>query len=205
MPVARAVVRPLQPRRCAMRSVTAAFAALAIGVPALCFAESTRDEPRLAGEVREGQPRRRLADPVQPHHQGLPVRAERRARRRRQPRACRSSARERLRVRRTVRSRAARGRGLSRSCPAASTHRTGWMRDERGRVFQINFDLHRRLYFGVGYTPQKVLDNPLESTRTSIDFGLFIVEHLSPRQGADPPPHPRCSRARSTSSRTRRR
>ena len=52
----------------------------------------------------------------------------------------------------------------------------GWMRDDRGRVFQVNFDLHRRLYFGVGYTPQKVLENPADSTRTSIDFGLFVAD-----------------------------
>ncbi|MBS1118168.1 MAG: hypothetical protein H6Q90_396 [Deltaproteobacteria bacterium] len=54
----------------------------------------------------------------------------------------------------------------------------GWMRDERGRVFQVNFDLRKRLYFGVAYTPQKILDNPLESTRTSVDFGLFSFQHL---------------------------
>src|SRR5665647_1376128 len=33
----------------------------------------------------------------------------------------------------------------------------GWMRDDRGRVFQVNFDLKKRLYFGVGYTPKKIL------------------------------------------------
>jgi hypothetical protein len=54
----------------------------------------------------------------------------------------------------------------------------GWMRDERQRVFQVNFDLRRRMYFGVAYTPQKVLDNPLESTRTSVDFGLFVFDYL---------------------------
>jgi hypothetical protein len=54
----------------------------------------------------------------------------------------------------------------------------GWMRDERGRVFQVDFDLHRRLYFGVAYSPRKILENPLESTRTSFDFGLFIAEWL---------------------------
>jgi hypothetical protein len=42
------------------------------------------------------------------------------------------------------------------------------------------------MYFGVAYTPQKILeraaspagDNPLESTRTSVDFGLFVFDHL---------------------------
>jgi hypothetical protein len=52
----------------------------------------------------------------------------------------------------------------------------GWMRDERQRVFQVNFDLKRRMYFGVAYTPQKFLENPLASTRTSIDFGLLIFD-----------------------------
>ena len=55
----------------------------------------------------------------------------------------------------------------------------GWMRDERQRVFQVNFDLRRRMYFGFAYTPQKVLDNPLDSTRTSIDFGLLVFNFLS--------------------------
>ena len=52
----------------------------------------------------------------------------------------------------------------------------GWSRDERGRTFQTNFDLRKRLYFGVGYTPKKILENPLQSTRTSIDFGLFSFD-----------------------------
>ena len=55
----------------------------------------------------------------------------------------------------------------------------GWMRDERQRVFQVNFDLRRRMYFGVAYTPQKIMDNPLQSTRTSVDFGLFVYNYLS--------------------------
>src|SRR4051812_21479787 len=63
----------------------------------------------------------------------------------------------------------------------------GWMRDERGRVFQVNFDLKRRLYFGAGYTPRKVLENPFESKRTSIDFGLFVMEFLD--EGRTPTRH----------------
>jgi hypothetical protein len=58
----------------------------------------------------------------------------------------------------------------------------GWTRDERGRVFQINFDLHRRLYFGVGYTPQKLIDNlddPLQNKRSSLDFGLFVFDWIN--------------------------
>lgn len=52
----------------------------------------------------------------------------------------------------------------------------GWTRDGRGRVFQINFDLKRRMYLGVAYSPRKILENPLQSTRTSIDYGLFVLE-----------------------------
>lgn len=66
----------------------------------------------------------------------------------------------------------------------------GWTRDERGRVFQINFDLHRRLYFGVGYTPQKLIDNlgnPFENKRSSLDFGLFVFDFLS--DGTTPTRH----------------
>ena len=54
----------------------------------------------------------------------------------------------------------------------------GWTRDERGRVFQINFDLKRRMYFGVAYSPEKVVENPLDSQRTSIDFALLVYETL---------------------------
>jgi hypothetical protein len=65
----------------------------------------------------------------------------------------------------------------------------GWMRDEHQRVYQINFDLRKRLYVGVAYTPQKVLDNPLQSTRTSVDFGLFIYNHLSDGETKSPTMH----------------
>jgi hypothetical protein len=68
----------------------------------------------------------------------------------------------------------------------------GWMRDERGRVFQINFDLTRRLYFGVGYTPQKILDNinnPFEHKRSSADFGLLVFEFLSGEDTRNPTRH----------------
>lgn len=51
----------------------------------------------------------------------------------------------------------------------------GWTRDDRGRAFQVNFDLKKRIFFGVAYTPKKILENPLESTRTSIDFGLLVL------------------------------
>ena len=59
----------------------------------------------------------------------------------------------------------------------------GWQRDERGRVFQVNFDLRKRLYFGAAYTPQKIIENPLQSQRTSIDFK---VATLPLHHGLDP-------------------
>lgn len=65
----------------------------------------------------------------------------------------------------------------------------GWMRDEHQRVYQINFDLRKRLYVGVAYTPQKILDNPLQSTRTSVDFGLFVYNHLSNEDSKAPTMH----------------
>jgi hypothetical protein len=55
----------------------------------------------------------------------------------------------------------------------------GWMRDDRGRVFQVNFDLTRRLYLGGGWAPQARIDEPVDRARSSIDFGLFIYEHTS--------------------------
>ena len=63
----------------------------------------------------------------------------------------------------------------------------GWMRDERERVYQVSFDLKRRMYFGAAYTPLKVIDNPLTSKRTSVDFGLLVLEHLT--RGKTPTRH----------------
>jgi hypothetical protein len=68
----------------------------------------------------------------------------------------------------------------------------GWTRDERGRVFQINFDLKRRLYFGVGYTPQKVLDNlddPFQNKRSSLDFGMLVLDFMTGEDTKNPTRH----------------
>ena len=65
----------------------------------------------------------------------------------------------------------------------------GWTRDDHGRVFQIDFDLHRRLYLGFAYTPQKWLEDPLESQRTSIDFGLLVVDWLDGAHTDSPTRH----------------
>lgn len=50
----------------------------------------------------------------------------------------------------------------------------GWMRDERGRVFQYNFDLHRRLYVGGGFSPS--FADGRESNRGYVDFSLLQLE-----------------------------
>ncbi len=68
----------------------------------------------------------------------------------------------------------------------------GWLRDERGRVLQVNFDLKRRLYFGVGYTPRKILDNvndPFQHKRSSLDFGLLVFEVLANEDTKNPTRH----------------
>jgi hypothetical protein len=68
----------------------------------------------------------------------------------------------------------------------------GWMRDERGRVFQINFDLKRRMYLGIGYTPEKILDNinnPFEHKRSSLEFGLFVFEMVTGEHTKNPTRH----------------
>lgn len=59
----------------------------------------------------------------------------------------------------------------------------GWYRDERGRVFQASFDLHRRLWIGVHWWPGREegdLDSdPAKWTRFGVDFGLLEYTHFS--------------------------
>lgn len=56
----------------------------------------------------------------------------------------------------------------------------GWMRDERGRVFQVNFDLHKRLYLGAAWAPlfasEDAAGDPAPG-RFAIDFGLLEYEY----------------------------
>jgi hypothetical protein len=52
----------------------------------------------------------------------------------------------------------------------------GWTRDNRGRVFQVNFDLKRRLYLGASYAPSKRIRGLTMHKRSSADFGLFVFE-----------------------------
>jgi hypothetical protein len=54
----------------------------------------------------------------------------------------------------------------------------GWMRDERGRVFQIKFDLHKRLFAGVSWAPSihDAAGEAADAGRMRLDFGLFEWE-----------------------------
>lgn len=46
----------------------------------------------------------------------------------------------------------------------------GWYRDERGRVFQVTFDLLDRFYFGAGWLP---LFDPVDSKQTTLQRARF--------------------------------
>jgi hypothetical protein len=56
----------------------------------------------------------------------------------------------------------------------------GWERDARGRVYQVNFDLHNRLYLGVSWQPTLVTGLPegseSELGRMGMDFGVLELE-----------------------------
>jgi hypothetical protein len=50
----------------------------------------------------------------------------------------------------------------------------GWYRDERGRIIQVNFDLHRRVYFGGGWAPQYSQGAGFLLGRARADFGVEL-------------------------------
>lgn len=51
----------------------------------------------------------------------------------------------------------------------------GWYRDEQGRILQVNFDLHRRVYFGGAWAPQFQPKNGGATLgRGRTDFGIAI-------------------------------
>src|SRR5690606_1057284 len=53
----------------------------------------------------------------------------------------------------------------------------GWMRDARGRVFQVTFDLHRRLYAGVSWTPAlRRAAGERDLGRAAFDVGVLEIE-----------------------------
>jgi hypothetical protein len=54
----------------------------------------------------------------------------------------------------------------------------GWMRDDRGRVFQTSFDLKRRLYLGASYSPEWAQGSAAQTSRLSANFGLLSWEHF---------------------------
>jgi hypothetical protein len=67
------------------------------------------------------------------------------------------------------------GRPIVRGLPDAPR---GWMRDGRGRVFQVTFDLQRRLYAGVTWSPvlRRAGPGDRELGRAGFDFGLLEFE-----------------------------
>ena len=56
----------------------------------------------------------------------------------------------------------------------------GWTRDTRGRVFQVVFDLERRLYLGVRYAP-RWRAAASDIGRMGVDFGLLSFAHRAGR------------------------
>ncbi len=61
-----------------------------------------------------------------------------------------------------------------RFLPAIADAPPGWVRDERGRVMQVSFDLNRRVYLGAAYAPTASRLNPAFGGRTRADFGVAI-------------------------------
>lgn len=60
-----------------------------------------------------------------------------------------------------------------RMVPALAEAPVGWYRDEKGRVFQITFDLLKRFYLGVGWLPGFDLDeSSAQVDRVRFDMGL---------------------------------
>ena len=55
--------------------------------------------------------------------------------------------------------------------PAVAEVSPGWQRDSRGRVFQVSFDMLRRVYLGVGYNPA-VNDTDRTLGRMRLELGL---------------------------------
>ncbi|MBI3185563.1 MAG: hypothetical protein HYZ28_25775 [Myxococcales bacterium] len=59
-----------------------------------------------------------------------------------------------------------------RFVPAIADSPPGWVRDERGRVMQVNFDLNRRIYLGGAYAPS--LSRQETTDRVRADFGIEV-------------------------------
>jgi hypothetical protein len=56
--------------------------------------------------------------------------------------------------------------------PAIAEAPAGWYRDERGRVMQFNFDLHRRVWLGGAWAPLWSAGGERPLTRGRVDFGI---------------------------------
>jgi hypothetical protein len=54
----------------------------------------------------------------------------------------------------------------------------GWYRDRYGKIFQFNFDLHRRLYVGGAWAPE-YRDGTAKLGRSLIDFGLLEYQSFT--------------------------
>ncbi|WP_375767031.1 hypothetical protein NR798_35890 [Archangium gephyra] len=57
--------------------------------------------------------------------------------------------------------------------PALAEAPPGWYRDERGRVMQFNFDLHRRVWLGGAWAPLWRSGEPSALSRGRLDFGII--------------------------------
>src|SRR4051812_12766637 len=165
-----AAIAPMAPT---MRALHVAIAAIAIGLPAIGWADDLplmdRDKPVECAKDIDGHTWRIQCDST--------------------TKVCLYAADEELdleakRVKSLERAKDCAFDPFDRAALAAAGYKFvpgradapwGWTRDERGRVFQVNFDLKKRIYFGAAYTPKKILENPLESTRTSVDFGLLVL------------------------------
>lgn len=81
-----------------------------------------------------------------------------------------------------------------RFVPAIAEAPPGWVRDERGRVMQVNFDLHRRIYLGFEYAPiilpgtapALVPSGTQDTTRFRTEFGIEVE---FPGEDAEPTLH----------------
>ncbi|WP_223646820.1 hypothetical protein [Corallococcus sp. EGB] len=61
-----------------------------------------------------------------------------------------------------------------RLVPALAEAPPGWYRDERGRVLQYNFDLHRRVYVGGAWAPRWLREPDRLDERVRVDFGVDL-------------------------------